>query len=81
MHYKTWFKKYRPIVEGDSLKQYETYGKDLEFINQIPETFIWTILDCDGKLYISNGKAFVNRVAYLICGLSHDDNTFISVRY
>lgn len=81
MHYKTWFKKFRPIVEGDSLKQYETYGKDLEFIHQVPECFVWTILDCNGKIYISNGRAIVNRIAYIVCGNPCNLNQFINVRY
>jgi hypothetical protein len=28
---------------------------------------VWTIVDCDGKLYVSPGFRFVNRVDYVLC--------------
>lgn len=46
---------------------YETFGEELEYIKnyQLPEC-IWTILDCDGALIVSNGFHFVNRFGYII---------------
>ncbi|AMO58288.1 hypothetical protein GZ77_21405 [Endozoicomonas montiporae] len=27
---------------------------------------IWTVLDCDGKLFVANGMHYVNRLYYLV---------------
>ena len=47
---------------------FETYGKELEFVNSLAGTNrVLTIVDGDGdKLEISTGYHFVNRVGYLI---------------
>jgi hypothetical protein len=48
---------------------FETYGKELEYVfEKAKETpcRVWTILDCDGKLYYSTGFHLVNRLGYLI---------------
>jgi len=33
----------------------------------------WTVLDCDGKLYLSAGFRFVNRFAYVRCAVAWND--------
>lgn len=50
---------------------FETYGKELDHINwsrtdEVNKSRIWTILDCEGKLYITSGYHYVNRFGYLI---------------
>ena len=48
---------------------FETYGEELEFVQKTKETkpkTIWTILDCNGKLYVGAGYHYVNRFGYLI---------------
>lgn len=40
-------------------------------IGQVPETadyrYWWTVLDCEGRLYLSPGFRFVNRFAFVRC--------------
>jgi hypothetical protein len=59
---------------------FETYGKEVEYINNIQRMQqncktaeelksrkqIWTILDCEGKLYITSGYHYVNRYGYML---------------
>jgi hypothetical protein len=36
------------------------------------ENRLWTVLDCNGKLYISAGRHFVNRMHYVITEEPYD---------
>jgi hypothetical protein len=42
----------------------------------------WTVLDCDGKLYLSAGLRFVNRIGYVRCQTPWTDaDAHIDYRY
>jgi hypothetical protein len=42
----------------------------------------WTVLDCDGKLYLSAGLRFVNRIGYVRCQTPWTDpDQHIDYRY
>ena len=45
--------------------------------SEIPRPIVgrhwWTVLDCDGKLYVSAGFHFVNRIGYIRTELPWDD--------
>jgi hypothetical protein len=34
---------------------------------------VWTVVDCDGKLYLASGFHVVNRMGYIVCAEPHDD--------
>lgn len=53
---------------------YETYGEDWEIIKNTNPKKIWTLIDCDGELYLSHGIHYVNRLNYFICKNEWDDN-------
>ena len=40
---------------------------------------VWTILDCDGKLYYSSGYHFVNRLGYFITEETIEESTEYTV--
>jgi len=44
---------------------------------------VWTIVDCDGKLYVSPGFHYVNRIDYVLCGnpWTDDDERQPDYRY
>ena len=75
LSYEDWFETYKPIkneLEADAPYDgcmFETYGEQLDFIRQRPESRIWTLVDCDGKLYVTSGYHFVNRMGYFITEL------------
>jgi hypothetical protein len=75
MQLRTWEKRFKPIknmidtnASGDGT-MFETYGKEMEYVqhvNDVAPGTVWTLVDCDGKLRISNGYHFVNRIGYFI---------------
>jgi hypothetical protein len=72
-----WFEQYG--VDGDG-RMYETYGEDMNYINSMPVSFVWTLIDGDeGQPLIVNGRAFVNRVGYYLTKKPHNPNDIIVV--
>lgn len=68
--YDEWVTKYSPYLgatdSGNENGLFEIYGKDLEFISKSHSNLIWTLCDCDGKLVLTNGYRYINRVNYMI---------------
>lgn len=82
--FNTWYEKFKPELvksldsEDVSPKMYETYGEDLKIVCHTADNNhrkLWTLLDCDGKLYLSPGFHIVNRLNYFICENSWNENT------
>jgi hypothetical protein len=75
MQHRTWEKRFKPIknmidanASGDGT-MFETYGKEEEYVrhvNSLAPATVWTLVDCDGGLRITNGYHFVNRIGYFI---------------
>lgn len=51
---------------------WENYSEALKFYEENPDVFIYTLLEAEGKGYITKGARYVNREAYLI-GLNDVD--------
>ena len=68
LEYEEWYEKYKPIeTDHGDLMVYETYGKDLEFIQSIIEdNRVWTFVDGGDYSCIVNGAMFVNRLCYYV---------------
>lgn len=80
MLYEEFENKYQPLNNllvkdapfGE--KMFETYGPELDYVkDNINKNTVWTILDCDGELYISAGYHIVNRIGYLITEIPWED--------
>lgn len=74
-----WFSTFQPqkhhagINHGVDGYLYETYGKDIEYLQHIPSERLWTVIEADnGKWYISQGVHMVNRVGYIIAAVPYD---------
>jgi hypothetical protein len=54
-------------------------------IGTVPEgadcRFWWTVLDCDGRLYVSPGFRFVNRFAFIRCAIAWTDDDQLQPDY
>ena len=54
-------RRFKPIIRDD--------GSLIWHNDEIPRPIIgrhwWTVLDCDGRLYLSAGFRFVNRIGYV----------------
>ena len=68
LEYDEWYEKYKPIeTDHGDIMIYETYGKDLEFIESIiDDNRVWTFLDGGDYSCIVNGAMFVNRLCYYV---------------
>ena len=73
--YDEWLALFAPVPNtldpsaGYDGLLFETYGAELEHVRSVaqanPER-VWTLLDCDGVLYVGNGMHVINRVGYFI---------------
>lgn len=67
-----WEAKFKPIInkiEPSNVFEgalFETYGAEFEFVKLAAANRVWTLVEVDGKGYISNGLQYVNRMGYFI---------------
>ena len=45
---------------------FETYGDELDFVEDHDSSNIWTLVEEDGVLSLSSGKVSVNRIGYFV---------------
>ena len=73
-----WEYKYRPIknhITKNGDDKFETYGEELEYVRSILATEpnrVWTLIEGDIGLWITNGYHFVNRLNYFITEVPHE---------
>ncbi len=81
MTYEDWFKKYTPMKNHIDKNArfdgtlYETFGPEYQTVSAVDPTFIWTLIESDGKLLIANGKHHVNRDGYFIASIPYSEAT------
>ena len=75
-----WLEKYTPIANHIDTNasfdlgmgygsMFETYGEEEAFVRKTAQETpkkVWTILECDGEMYLANGMHFVNRFGFII---------------
>jgi hypothetical protein len=89
-----WEQQFRPLPNHLSKDQgcdfgngsclFETYGQDHEYIrtlNQNRSLCLWTLLEVDGKLFISEGCHFVNRLGYLVTERPYNPSEQYEINY
>lgn len=67
--WRTFERRFRPLDGPDGAPYWprEKLPKDVD------GRLVWTILDCDGRLYVSPGFHFVNRIDYVLCEVPWTD--------
>lgn len=61
---------------------FETYGQEHDFVRQVLATEpgkVWTVTDCDGRLFIQSGYHWVNRFGYLISEIAREPDTHFDI--
>ncbi len=58
---------------------FETYGPELAFVQSQSEALVWTVLDCDGEIFIGSGWHFVNRLGYIIASVPRESHEHFTV--
>ncbi len=74
---------YKPILKNGQIRQFETYGEDLEEIKKANAKNVWTVLDGEGQsLILTNGIWVINRMFYLICEIEcEEEKGNINIEY
>lgn len=72
---RTFDKKFtvvnNPRDGSDQFQPFEELDR-IDYQKAEKENRLWTVLDCDGKLYIKAGWHFVNRLHYVITNEPYD---------
>tara|TARA_R110000824_G_scaffold167730_2_gene344763 strand:+ start:121 stop:453 length:333 start_codon:yes stop_codon:yes gene_type:complete len=55
-------------------RMFETYGDELNFVEDHDPSNIWTLIEENGVLSISSGKHMVNRVGYFVTEIPCHEN-------
>lgn len=68
--WRTFERRFDPVdaPHGSLLHEAEDLPKAVD------EHLVWTVVDCDGRLYATPGYRFVNRLGYLVCTRPWDDD-------
>jgi hypothetical protein len=59
---------------------FETYGEEVEFVYESDSKHVWTLLDCDGKIRIAEGRHYVNRLGYFITEVEAPAHRWFSIK-
>ena len=66
---------FSPQLYGDlNDHMFETYGDELDFVEDHDPSNIWTLIEEDGVLSLSSGKLMVNRIGYFVTEIPYDGN-------
>ena len=69
-NWNTFERRFKPIDGPDGA----TYWGREQLPKDVDRHLVWTILDCEGKLYVSPGFRFVNRIDYVLCTVPWTDD-------
>lgn len=74
--WNAWAEKYKPeenhLVTSNEL-MFETYGKELEYVQSIDPKYVWTHVQGDMSDLIVAGYAYVNRLCYYVTEIPWED--------
>lgn len=86
MDYFDWVEKYKPLpnhlTKVPDNEMFETYGKELKFVQSQPHNKVWTLMDGaddSDETFISSGIHFVNRLGYYVTEVAFEDDEIIQV--
>ena len=79
--WSTFERRFQPLPAPNHDVLWDIRGE--HSANAADHRYWWTVLDCDGRLYVTPGFRFVNRFAYIRCAVpwSDDDRRQPDYRY
>lgn len=90
MTFEEWADKYKPIKnwlsKDPDMDTFETYGLELGVVlgvNRFDQNKVWTLIEGDNGLWVTNGYHLVNRLNYFITEVPYEggENDFMDVLY
>lgn len=85
MSYDDWFDQFQPIKNmfDDNASfdgcMFETYDRELEHVKKADPANVWTLVEAEGGIYLSNGFHYVNRIGYFISQFPFTGQGFIDI--
>ena len=73
----TFERRFRPIDSPD----HTLWWSREQLPKEVDPHRVWTITDCDGRLYVAPGFHFVNRIDYVLCDVPWSDEDFYQPSY
>ena len=83
MTFDSWMDKYKPMknhIDTNSACEgimFETYGKELEFVQQQDPKCVWTYIEEDGELYVVSGFCVVDRIGYFVTEVALNEGRIV----
>ena len=71
-----WISKYKPVMENNSIKMYETYGEEFDFVKTVEPRKVWTTLAEDNDIFVESGYRWVNRICYIITEIPWEEGRY-----
>lgn len=87
IEFEDWIDEYEPIMndDGEKLKDYHpniiNNKEKIEAQDAVSENRIWTLVDSENGLVITNGLHWVNRLDVYITKKSYKKDEIIEVKY
>ena len=78
---RSWFtfeRRYKPISGADGVILRNWDDPDVQAAE---ERFIWTVVDCDGRCYLTLGFATVNYLGRVLCAVPWPREEFTDTGY
>lgn len=71
-----FFRPIRNIFSNDpDSNMFETYGRELDYVNAQDPHYVWTYIDSDGGSVTVEGFHYVNRIGYFVTEVPWIDGT------
>lgn len=74
MNYDKWQRTYQPIMDGDSMQDWDPYTLEHRDIitAAIDDNRVWSLMESDGIMWLEKGLQTINRFGVVICQNSCD---------
>ena len=83
--FEAWYETYKPKSNpndpGASFMGllHDTYNPEIQNVLDAPRNRVWTLVESEGRLFISCGLQKVNRLGYFITEKPWDEDTVIDI--
>lgn len=87
IEYESWFDEYEPIMEdnGETIKDFHpnivNKEERLQSQEAVEKNKIWTLIDSENGLVITNGLHWINRLDVYITKQPYNKDEIIEVKY
>jgi len=81
MTWEEWDEKYKPILDEDDYRRFETFDDDLATVQAADILKVWSVIEGGDNMYIQEGFHPVNLLYYLITKNPREESEDFNVLY